>query len=603
MPPEPVPADPGWDEDLAWLDRDPVTAAEREAWLDWLCEQDDDPFDAPQEYWDPEASAPPPGQDELTAEELAGIRQAAADELLAVEAASTGRRGPGQPGSARVFPGQSSSPAAGFGPGMPLDTLPGCAGLAAAADAAADDRFAGVPEGELVGLLCAWDRVEAHAAARKLAVVAELARRNPSPEDAEFTADEIANALGESRSRADELMGTADHLDSHLPGTRAALRDGTLSLGKARIIAIATGLLDPDEARAAENEVLDRAGRLTPGGLRAAIARAVLDVAPKKARERRETAAKFARVERWLEDSGNAAVMGRELPPDEVLAVDERITAWARELKAAGLEGGMDEIRARAYLDLLLGKDSRPGQDQDSTPAPDGFASRVMLTVPLATLTDLADRPGEMSGLGPVDPWLARDLARAAARNPKTTWCVTVTDAKGHAVGHGCARPEPRSHGKRAGPGPPPGGAGFCFTPASGDGPPEGYGTWRLRTPGSGPDLIITLDPLTTDPCDHRFESQGHDPGVKLRHLSQTRHATCTSPICRRPARACDFEHNTPYEAGGRTCLCNGGPKCRHDHRLKQHPKWHVDQLPDGTFQWTTPSGRSYTTEPTRYPI
>jgi Domain of unknown function (DUF222) len=102
-------------------------------------------------------------------------------------------------------------------------------------------------------------------------------------------------------------MGTAGHLDSHLPGTRAALRDGTLSLGKARIIAIATGLLDPDEARAAENEVLDRAGRLTRGGLRAAIARAVLAVAPKKARERRETAAKFARVERWREDSGGCA--------------------------------------------------------------------------------------------------------------------------------------------------------------------------------------------------------------------------------------------------------------------------------------------------------
>ena len=159
--------------------------------------------------------------------------------------------------------------------------------------------------------------------------------------------------------------------------------------------------------------MLDRAGRLTPGGLRAAIARAVLEVAPKKARERRETAAKFARVERWLEDSGNAALMGRELPPDEVMAADERITAWAQELKAAGLDGGLDELRARAYLDLLLGKDSRPGQDQDSTPAPapGGFASRVMLTVPLATLTDLADRPGELSGLGPVDPWLACDLA------------------------------------------------------------------------------------------------------------------------------------------------------------------------------------------------
>ena len=77
MPPEPVPADPGWDEDLAWLDRDPMTAAEREAWLDRLCQLDDDPADAPQEYWDPESCAPPPGQDELTEQELAGIAEAA----------------------------------------------------------------------------------------------------------------------------------------------------------------------------------------------------------------------------------------------------------------------------------------------------------------------------------------------------------------------------------------------------------------------------------------------------------------------------------------------------------------------------------------------
>ena len=63
--------------------------------------------------------------------------EAAADELLAVEAASTGRRGPGQPGSARVFPGESSGRAAAFGPGMVFDVLPGCAQLAVAADAAA----------------------------------------------------------------------------------------------------------------------------------------------------------------------------------------------------------------------------------------------------------------------------------------------------------------------------------------------------------------------------------------------------------------------------------------------------------------------------------
>ena len=643
MPSVPASANPGWDEDPARLDGDPMTAEEREAWLDRLCEQDDDPFDDPQEYWDPESCTPPPGEDELTAGELAGIREAAADEMLALDAASTGRRGPGQAGSARVFPGESVSRAAGFGSGMAWDVMPGCAQLGVAADAAvADggpaDRFDGSADHELMGLVCAWDRLEAHMAARKLVAIAELFRRNPEdgfePEPGqmpmvvhEFTRDQLAFALGESRAQADWLLTVAWHLATRLSATLEALRDGTISRGKAELIVRLTQYVSDEEAEAVEAKILDRAGRLTPGGLRSAVARAVLEVAPDKAREQRETAAKFARVERWAEDSGNAALMGRELPPDEVLACDQRIRWWAGELRTAGLEGGMDELRARAFLDLVLGKDSRPrdpqaadaaGKDNGAADgastgggaqqppgtgpageAAGGFAGQVTLTVPLGTAAGLADRPGELSGLGPVDPWLARDLVTAAARNPKTTWCVTVTDEHGHAVGHGCGRPEPTSHRKRAGPGPP----GFSCTPASRDGPPNGYGTWRLRIPGAGPDLIVGIDTLDTHDCQHQYQARGHDPGVRLRHLSQVRHATCTSPVCRRPAAQCDFEHNTPYEAGGRTCLCNGGPKCRHDHRLKQQPGWKVDQLADGTFRWTTPAGRSYDTEPTRYPI
>jgi hypothetical protein len=159
-----------WDEDPAWSRPDPMTAEEREAWLDHLAEADEPPAEEDWEDFEP-----------LTADELAEVEKAAGDELLAVEASTTGRRGPDQPGSARVFPGESSSPAASFGPGMALDVLPGCAGLAVAADAAAgeDDGFAGVSDAELIGVLCAWDRVEAHAAARKLAAVAEVIRRNP----------------------------------------------------------------------------------------------------------------------------------------------------------------------------------------------------------------------------------------------------------------------------------------------------------------------------------------------------------------------------------------------------------------------------------------
>src|SRR2546421_709730 len=79
--------------------------------------------------------------------------------------------------------------------------------------------------------------IEAHAHARKLAVVAALARRNPGTLDAEFTADQIAYALGESRARADSLIGMAQTLPARLPGTAAALEDGMISRYKAEIIA------------------------------------------------------------------------------------------------------------------------------------------------------------------------------------------------------------------------------------------------------------------------------------------------------------------------------------------------------------------------------
>jgi Domain of unknown function (DUF222) len=651
MPPTPAPRDPGRDDPRpvppwpGWMD-DPAYLASRA--------EGEDPGGL-EEYEDPDNSPPPDLDDDQLAGLIAEAREITADQARAAEAAArfgltgslsaigtvlTGRRGPGMPGSAQSFPGEYASPAAGFAAGQPLDVAPGCPSLGLFADDAAGDgdRYAGATDDELIGAICAWDRIEANASACKHAAVAELIRRRPGPEGRdEFTGRELVAALSLSQVGAEQVLDLADALEVRLPGTKAAFRSGIVTEDKARIIAGATALLDPEEARAAEAKVLDRAGSLTPPALRAAIGRAVMEVNPKKAKKRREHAARQTRVERWAEDSGNAGLAGRELPPADVLAADQRVATWAQELRRAGLEGGMDALRARAYLDLLLGTDSRPpatspdtthepptpasaGPGKPQAPAsagplagmiPPGFAGRTTMTIPATTLLDRAGRPGEVARIGPIDPDLARDLAAAAARNPRSTWCLTVTDSQGHAIGHGCARPAPAaSRSGRPKPGTPGGGPGpprrprFTLTPAGQPGPPGGYGTWRFSTgiPGQR-DLFIAIGPLPTGDCDHRHQANGHDPGVLLRHLTEVRHATCTGPGCRRPAATCDFEHNTPYEAAGRTCLCNGNPKCRHDHRLKQDPRWNAEQLPNGEVRWTTPSGRQYITEPTRHPI
>ena len=75
----------------------------------------------------------------------------------------------------------------------------------------------------------------------------------------------------------------------------------------------------------------------------------------------------------------------------------------------------MDQLRTRAFMDILPGIDSpgqRPGRrDEPPAPAgppagviPPGFAGLVTRTIPAITLTGLADRPGEQAGIGPIDP-------------------------------------------------------------------------------------------------------------------------------------------------------------------------------------------------------
>src|SRR5271165_6927733 len=268
----------------------------------------------------------------------------------------------------------AAGPAAGFGSGNELDAMRPGVTLAGFADdiTGPEGRCAGASDDQLIGVLRAWDRLESWTAARKLSVITELIRRRPAPgypPDAsgglpgawgEFCGDELAAATATSSQAADKTLTLAYDLATQLPGTARALHEGTISLYKARIIAEATHILDPADAAAAEALALRGAAGKTPGQLRAALARAITTVNPAAAQARREKAQRDTRVELWREDAGTAALCGRDLPPADALAADQRITAYARELKAAGLDGTLDQLRARAFLDLTLGVRSHP---------------------------------------------------------------------------------------------------------------------------------------------------------------------------------------------------------------------------------------------------
>ena len=119
---------------------------------------------------------------------------------------------------------------------------------------------------------------------------------------------------------------------------------------------------------------------------------------------------------------------------------------------------------------------------------------------------------------------------------------------------------------------------------------------------GPGP-IRIRIAPIARGRCDHARAEPGYRPSRTLQHLIKVRNARCTAPGCGRPAARCDLDHTQPWEQGGLTCEGDLAPLCRHHHRCKQAEGWRLDQPEPGVLVWRTPSGRTYTSTPTEYPI
>jgi hypothetical protein len=552
---------------------------------------------------------------------------------------------------------------AAFAQGGGGDTRPPSAALAAEIEdlSGPEWRCQGADDDELIGLLGRWEALGAWAEAGKQGVVRELIRRRGRPGPLghlpthgdlpdqwhQGTAHEVSAALGISIRSADNLIVLAWDLRARLPVAGAALAAGLLSPLKARIISEELKVLGDDLAAGAEKLILDQVTPLTtPGQLGKLAAQVVCTVDPGGATKRREHAEREqARIRFWRDNGGACAMAAYGLPADAALAANDAIETRASQYKRAKtrLDARMDQLRVLAFLDILNGitLDARLARDRDSDDSPDGtdassaghtgtggashsgnpggndghgaaaaapaipapaLTARANLTIPLATLLGLAERPGAAHGLGPLDPALARDLAAATANSPHSQWCVTITDGQGTAIGHGCAKPARTTKASRANSPPasrdrPPWG----FTPRGDPGPPGGHGTWALTLPG-GRELTVKPEPVPVTGCDHRHQTGAYQPGDTLRHLVQIRDGTCTFPACSRHARESDFEHAVPYDQGGQTCACNGAARSRRCHRVKQSPGWTVTQPEPGHHQWTTPAGRTYTQGPMQYP-
>ena len=242
----------------------------------------------------------------------------------------------------------------------------------------------------LVTSITAWRKVTSWAQAQELAAVAELARRrrvagtveaggqgcdrvadagdrdpaadtgrddhDPVAElEAGFAPNEVALALTLTQGGAEYWMDLAVSLTRRLPGTLAALGEGTIDLNRARLIDQYTSSLDAGLARTVERRVLVRAEHQTTGQLRASLQRAVLAADPAAAERRRQEAQRRAWVALFGDHDGTASLSGRCLPAAQAAAAWARICAMAKAMEAAGAGGGMDLLRAQVFVGLLLG--------------------------------------------------------------------------------------------------------------------------------------------------------------------------------------------------------------------------------------------------------
>lgn len=381
----------------------------------------------------------------------------------------------------------------------------------------------------------------------------------------EFASDTLAPVLGMTHGPAATRVRTAAKLAADLPMTLAALAAGDLDLFRAQVIADELADADHDTCAAAEARIFPSACSKTPGRLRSRIRKVLADIDPDAVRQR----AARARLERFVSTRAShlpgMTQWLAQLPAAESAQAWAAIDALAHQRKQDDPERSMDQCRADALLDLILGNAT--------------IKAALTLAVPI----------GDAGGAGSAGAASATDAPTGSQADPDS-----VPPAFGAEPASDCAGPA--------------GSVWERIWPQLAPSDPDGVG---VEVPGIGvipvpmvlsmaADLGVSITRMLIDPATGttvETRATGYRPPAGIERFVRLRDGTCRFPNCTRRAERCDIDHVVPWPAGptqARNLIC----LCRHHHRLKHATAWRAELLEDGRVIWTDPYGQQWVTYP-----
>ncbi|MFJ2508752.1 HNH endonuclease [Arthrobacter citreus] len=129
----------------------------------------------------------------------------------------------------------------------------------------------------------------------------------------------------------------------------------------------------------------------------------------------------------------------------------------------------------------------------------------------------------------------------------------------------------------------------------------NGYGPISAETARSMILEALHWTPLLQDPATGEILTVGRTRRIPagLKRWLQARDGTCRFPGCSVNVAHAEIDHTTPYARGGPTDHTNLEHLCPKHHQFKTLGHWKARQPAAGTIEWNSPTGRTYTTDPT----